>query len=139
MYPVPPRWAGGGAVPISSLPGRAEREMGRYRATLVLCLPCLQNQDYDGVFPNCRDVNSGTERLKSSVRKARPCSPRWRRWRTVSLPGPWAVEEPAFLMADATPLSSNGLHEGSTWSGHSKMIPPVCGHFFQTEDITHNN
>ena len=28
---------------------------------------------------------------------------------------PWVVEEPAFLMAAAMPLFSNGLYEGSTW------------------------
>ena len=55
-----------------------------------------------------------SERLKSSVRKARLCPPRWRRWSTVSLSGPWAVEEPTFLMAAATPLSLNDLNEGST-------------------------
>ena len=55
--------------------------------------------------------NLATERLKSSVRKANPCSSRWRRWRTVSPSGPWVVEEPAFLMATATPLSSNSLYE----------------------------
>ena len=32
-----------------------------------------------------------TERLKSSVRTARPCAPRWRRCSTVSPSGPWAV------------------------------------------------
>ena len=55
-----------------------------------------------------------TERLESSVRKARPCGNRRRRWSMESPSGPWTVEEPAFLMAAATPLSSNGLFEGST-------------------------
>ena len=59
-----------------------------------------------------------TERLKSSVRKAWQCPPRWRRWSTV--------EEPAFLMAAAMLLSSssNGLNEGSTrwWSFISLLI-----------------
>ena len=55
-----------------------------------------------------------TERLKSSVRKAKPRAPRWRRWSTVSPSGLCAVEVPAFLMVAATPLSSNGLYEVST-------------------------
>ena len=55
-----------------------------------------------------------TERLKSSVRKAKPCGPRWQRWSMVSPSGPWVVEEPAFLMDAAMPLKSNGLFEGST-------------------------
>ena len=41
----------------------------------------------------------------------------------VSPSDPWAVEEPAFLMAAAMPLSSNGLYEGSRrwWRWKSLM------------------
>ena len=79
-----------------------------------------------------------TERLKSSVRKAWPCSPRWRRWNTVSPSGPWAVEEPAFLMADSTPFSSNGLYEGSTRCVCSecsivKCLSKACAITFELE------
>ena len=54
------------------------------------------------------------ERLKSSVRKASPCSPRWWRLSTVVPSGPRTVEEAVFLMAAATPLSTNGLFQRST-------------------------
>ena len=50
-----------------------------------------------------------TERLKSFVRKAMSWGPRWCRWSMESPSGPWAVEEPAFLMAAVTPLSSIGI------------------------------
>ena len=105
---MPPRWTGGGAAPISSLPGRAVK-------ILVSWLPCLQNRDYDGVLSNSGMSTPASKRLKSSVRKAKPYSPRWQRWSTVCPSGLLAVEEPTFLMATPTPLSSNSLYEGPTW------------------------
>ena len=97
---------------ISSLPGRA----GRWAVgvALVTWLLCLQIRIMTEFFQIAGMSTPATDRLKSSIRKARPCSPRWRRWSMVSPLGPWVVEEPAFLMAAETPLSPNGLYERST-------------------------
>ena len=118
MYQAPPRWTGGArAALVSSLPGRAVRWGSRSDSGLEASLPSKLGlwrsssklSEYK-LLSNC----SSTKRFKSSVSKSRPCSPRWGRWTTVSPSGPWAVEEPAFLMAAATPLTLNSLYEGST-------------------------
>ena len=66
-----------------------------------------------------------TERLKSSVRKAKPCGARWRRWSLVSPSGPWAEEEPAFLMAAR---ACNAPHvKRPVWGIHSWCSSWCCG------------
>ena len=55
--------------PLQHLHCRAEQCDGVVGATLVSCLPCLQNRDYDGVFPNCRDVNSGNWKVEELYRE----------------------------------------------------------------------
>ena len=55
-----------------------------------------------------------TKRLKNSFRKDTPWGPRWWRWSTVSPSGPWAVEEPAFLIVAAITLTSNSRKLEST-------------------------
>ena len=42
--------------PLQYLHCRAEQWNGSVGASLVSWLPCLQNRDYDGVLPNCREV-----------------------------------------------------------------------------------
>ena len=66
-------------------------------------------------FQNGVISTPATERLKSSVRKVRPYSPRWRRWSSANPSGHWLVKMPAFLMDAVMPLSSNGLQEVSSW------------------------
>ena len=76
-----------------------------------------------------------TERMKSSVRKAKSCGPRWQRWSTVSPSGPWAVEEPALLTAAATPHRTaskrdpHGCGGGGTPGGGISQFPSL-GFFF---------
>ena len=75
-YPVPPQWTGGGAPPISSLPGREVRWGGRSGPGL-LAFPAINIGIMMGFFQIAGMSTKGTERLKSSIRKVRPCSPRW--------------------------------------------------------------
>ena len=96
VYSVPPRWTGGGAAPIYSLPGRAVRWGGRSDPALMNGFPAFKIRIMMEFFLIARMSTPATERLKSSVREARPCSPRWRRWSTVKLfhhpgqaPGRW--------------------------------------------------
>ena len=96
---------GGEEEPLQNLRHRAEQRDRAVGATLLTGPPSFKYWDNDGVLPNCRDVNSGKWEVEESARKFMPCSPRWRRWSTVSPSGRWAVEELAFLMAAATPCS----------------------------------
>ena len=64
-----------------------------------------------------------TKRLKSSVRKAMLCSSMWCKWSKENQCGHWNVEEPAFLMAVATPFFSYGL-----WLAAHGMVVVVYPH-----------
>ena len=44
--------------PLQYLHCRAEQRDGAVGVALITRLPCLQDRDYDGVLPDCRDVNS---------------------------------------------------------------------------------
>ena len=57
QYPVPPWWMGGGAAPIPSLQGRAERYGGRRAPGLLSPMP--SRSGLRGISSNCRDVYSG--------------------------------------------------------------------------------
>ena len=53
-------------------------------------------------------LTPASEKLKSSVRKARPETPRCFRWATVSLSSPTAIDGLASLIAGSTSRTLNG-------------------------------
>ena len=76
------------AAPISLLPGRAVR----WEQPWSRGFPAFKIRIMKQFFQIAGISTPATERLKSSVRKTRLCSPRWRRWSTVSpsiAPGWW--------------------------------------------------
>ena len=80
---------------------RAEQWDGAVGAALVSWVPCLQNRDYDGVLPNCRDVNSRNWEVEELCQEGQ------------SVLTKMAVEESGFLMATTTPLLSKRRAENS--------------------------
>ena len=50
--------------PLQDLHCRAKQRDGVVRAALLLWFPCLQDRDYEGALPDCRDVNSGDREVE---------------------------------------------------------------------------
>ena len=83
---------------------------------MVLWLPCLQNGDYNIVLPNCRDINSGKQKVEELHQEGQALLTLIAESvQGEPIRGAWMMEEPACLMATAMPLSLNGLYEGFTW------------------------
>ena len=55
--------------PLQYLHCRAEQWFEAVGANPVSWLPCLQNRDYEGVLPNCGDVNSGNWEVEELSQK----------------------------------------------------------------------
>ena len=80
-YPVPPRRT------VYFLPVRAERLGGRRGPPWSLGFPVFKIGIMTEFFQIAGMSTPATERLKNSIKKVRPCSPRWRRWSMVSPSG----------------------------------------------------
>ena len=103
---------GSTAEAVKYLYCRAEQRDGVVGAALVSWLPCIQDWMHVGVLPNCWDVYSDNWEVEELHQDGKAV--------LIELAevehGHWAEEEPTFLMAALTPLSSNGMYEGSTRS-----------------------